>query len=70
MAFGRIRYEDNVMAGSGRLQMRDQVKQPVVVKKALGDCGSTVLADLKYARDCEMIGASIWWSPEAQLQLG
>ncbi|EFQ98610.1 serine/threonine protein kinase [Nannizzia gypsea CBS 118893] len=36
----------------------------------LGDCGNTVPADSNYAKDCDMIGAPIWRSPEAQLQIG
>lgn len=36
----------------------------------LGDCGNTVPDDSPWARDCDMIGAPIWRSPEAMLQIG
>lgn len=36
----------------------------------LGDCGNTVRDDSSYAKDSDMIGAPIWRSPEAILQIG
>ncbi|KAH6724013.1 putative serine/threonine protein kinase [Leptodontidium sp. MPI-SDFR-AT-0119] len=36
----------------------------------LADCGNTVRADSVFAKDRDIIGAPIWWSPEAQLQIG
>ncbi|KAJ9232237.1 hypothetical protein DTO166G5_6390 [Paecilomyces variotii] len=33
------------------------------------DCGSTVHRDSPYAKDCDLIGAPIWRSPEAQLRI-
>lgn len=36
----------------------------------LGDCGNTVPEDSPWAKDCDMIGAPIWRSPEAMLQIG
>jgi hypothetical protein len=36
----------------------------------LGDCGSTVRADSRWAREGHWIGASIFRSPEAFLQVG
>jgi hypothetical protein len=36
----------------------------------LSDCGSTVRVDSIFAKDRDMMEAPIWWSPEAQLQLG
>lgn len=36
----------------------------------LADCGSTVPNDSAYAKDHDMIGASVWRSPEAMLQIG
>jgi hypothetical protein len=36
----------------------------------IADCSSTVPADSAYAKDGDMIGASIWRSPEAQLGIG
>lgn len=36
----------------------------------LADMGSTVPANSAYAKDGDMIGAPIWRSPEAHLQIG
>ncbi|EPE32179.1 Protein kinase-like (PK-like) [Glarea lozoyensis ATCC 20868] len=36
----------------------------------LTDLGNTVRADSKWAKECDMIGAPVWRSPEAQLQIG
>ncbi|KAJ9244965.1 hypothetical protein DTO169E5_1346 [Paecilomyces variotii] len=35
----------------------------------IADCGSTVHWDSPYAKDCDLIGAPIWRSPEAQLRI-
>ncbi|KAJ9318540.1 hypothetical protein DTO271D3_1202 [Paecilomyces variotii] len=35
----------------------------------IADCGSTVHWDSTYANDCDLIGAPIWRSPEAQLRI-
>ena len=36
----------------------------------LADCGSAVRVDSMFAKDRDIIGAPIWRSPEAQLQIG
>lgn len=36
----------------------------------LADCGNTVHVDSIFAKDRDIIGAPIWRSPEAQLQIG
>lgn len=54
---------DNVLVNYGPGDIRFSDVQ-------LADCGSTVPADSAYAKDSDLIGAPIWRSPEAQLQIG
>ncbi|PGH11841.1 hypothetical protein AJ79_04638 [Helicocarpus griseus UAMH5409] len=54
---------DNVLVNYGRGDIRFTDVQ-------LADMGSTVPADSAYAKDGDMIGAPVWRSPEAHLQIG
>ncbi|OAL27499.1 hypothetical protein AYO20_09782 [Fonsecaea nubica] len=54
---------DNVLVNYGKGNHRFTDVQ-------LGDLGNTVPDNSPWARDCDMIGAPIWRSPEAMLQIG
>ncbi|KAB8079449.1 kinase-like domain-containing protein [Aspergillus leporis] len=54
---------DNILVNYGRGDVRFTDVQ-------VADCGSTVSSDSAYAKDGDLIGAPIWRSPEAQLQIG
>ena len=54
---------DNVLVNYGKGDLRFTDVQ-------LGDCGNTVPDNSPWARDCDVIGAPIWRSPEAMLQIG
>jgi serine/threonine protein kinase len=54
---------DNVLVNYGRGDTR-------FASIELADCGNTVRVDSAFANDRDIIGAPIWRSPEAQLQIG
>ena len=54
---------DNVLVNYGQGDIR-------FADVELADCGNTVRVDSVFAKDCDLIGAPIWRSPEAQLQIG
>jgi serine/threonine protein kinase len=54
---------DNILVNYGQGDTRFSEIQ-------LADLGNTVRADSQWAKDCDMIGAPVWRSPEAQLQIG
>ena len=54
---------DNVLVNYGQGDIR-------FADVELADCGNTVRVDSVFAKDRDIIGAPIWRSPEAQLQIG
>lgn len=54
------------------LARREPQSSKKIYKKdaQLANCGSTVRVDSYFAKDHDIIGAPIWRSPEAQLQIG
>lgn len=53
---------DNILVNYGQGNVRFTDVQ-------LADCGTTVPENCAYAKDGDLIGASIWRSPEAQLRI-
>ena len=54
---------DNVLVNYGQGDIR-------FASIELADCRNTLRADSAFANDRDVIGAPIWRSPEAQLQIG